>query len=244
MDTSWAHCAWATGEDLSGPHVHRLSHPCSTPHPGTRHEDLPCETGRLGRGAGGSLLRWPHSGLRVGAATHRGHHAAVAPFWGLRCPRGGWVRGGGLCDKDVWDEGPGPWVPPRGGVGVMPRGPAAGDCPGCQQTAPGPAGRVWDSCGPVTEHRGGEGAVWNRGRLLSGLEPEVKVLGAHSSRGFWGQSVPCHSQPQLCLCHHIAFSPMWLCPNSPHEDPPTHRSVTLFQPGHFCGDPSAHKVPF
>ena len=43
--------------------------PAQQPPPETRHEDLPCETGCLGRGAGGSLLRWPHSGLGIGAVA-------------------------------------------------------------------------------------------------------------------------------------------------------------------------------
>ena len=137
MDSAWPSCAWAPGEDLSGPHVHRPRSPLlDTPLQELGTRTCPVKWGAWVGGLVGPFsdghtqvsgwVRWP-------AATHRGHHATVAPFWGLRCPRGGWVRGGGRRDKDMWDGGPGPWVPPRGGVGVMPRGEAAGDCPGCQQ---------------------------------------------------------------------------------------------------------------
>ena len=74
-----------------------LSHPCSTPSPGTRHEDLPCETGRLGRGAGGSRLRWPHSGLGMGVVACG--HSPKSPrrcgsFLGPEMPQG-WLGEGG-----------------------------------------------------------------------------------------------------------------------------------------------------
>ena len=198
--------------------------PARQPPPETRQEDLPCETGRLGRGAGGGLVGpfsdghtqvwgwvwWP-------VATRRGHHAAAAPFGVLRCPRGGWGRGRGRRDGDVWDRGPGPWVPPRGGVGVMPRGEAASDGRRCQQ-APrrAPQARCGIPVAPAQDTRRGAGL----GQGTLPLRPGARGPGAGGQlrRGFWGRSVPGHSQPRLCLCRDIAFSPVCLGPNVPHED--------------------------
>ncbi len=188
--------------------------------PETRQEDLPCETGRLGRGACGSLLRWPHSGLGVGAVAcdhSPSHHAAAAPFWGLRCPRGGWGSGGGCCDGEVWDGGPGPWVPHRGGEGVMPRGGEAGDGPGCQQAQRhAPQARCGIPVAPAQNTRWEAGL----GQGTLPLRPGGQGQGAGGPllHGFLGQSVPGHSQPRLHLCHDIAFSPVCLGPNAPHED--------------------------
>ena len=154
--------------------------------PGTQHKDLPCETGYLGRGAGGSLLRWPHSGLGVGVVACG--HSPWSPrrcssFLGSEMPQG-WLGGGGVGrrDKDVWDGVPGPWVLPLGGVGVMRRGEAASDGPGCQQAQRRPPqARCGIPVVPAQDTRRGQG--WDRGCLLSGLEPEVKMLGARSSMG-------------------------------------------------------------
>ena len=183
---SWAHCAWAPGEDLSGPHVHRPQSPLlNSPLQRLGKRTCPVKRGAWVGGLVGPCsdgytqvwgwVRWP-------VATRRRHHAAAAPFWGLRCPRGGWVGGGGRCDRDMWDRGPGPWVPPRGGVGIMPRGEVASDGPGCQQAQRRPPqARCGIPVVPAQDTRRGQG--WDRGCLLSGLEPEVKMLGARSSMG-------------------------------------------------------------
>ena len=113
MDTSWAHCAWAPGEDLSGPHVHRPQSPLlNSPLQGLGTRTCPVKRGAWVGGLVGPFsdghtqvwgsVRWP-------VATRRGHHAAAAPFWGLRCPRGGWGRGEvavtGTCGTGVLGPG-------------------------------------------------------------------------------------------------------------------------------------------
>ena len=52
----------------------------------------------------------------------------------------------------------------------MPRGEGPVTVLGVNKHSTPPQGRVWVSCGPVTAHQMG-GRGWNRGRLLSGLEP-------------------------------------------------------------------------
>ena len=119
------------------------------------------------------------------AATRRSHHAAAAPFWGLRCPRGGWVRGGGRRDRDVWDGGPGPWVPPQEEWASCPEGRRPVTVLGVSKhrAAPRPAGRPGVGFLQPRHRTPDGGRGWDRGRFLSGLEPEVKVLGARSSAG-------------------------------------------------------------
>ena len=108
----------------------------------------------------------------------------------------------------------------------MPRGEAAGDGPGCQQAPRRAAPRRQAGCGipaaPAQDARRGAGL----GQGTLPLRPGARGQGAGGPllRGFWGQSVPGHSQPRLCLCHHIAFSPVCLGPNAPHEDARTQAS--------------------
>ena len=179
------------------------------------------------------------------AATRRSHHAAAAPFWGLRCPRGGWVRGGGRRDRDVWDGGPGPWVPPQEEWASCPEGRRPVTVLGVSKhrAAPRPAGRP--GVGFLqTRHRtpdGGRG--WDRGRFLSGLEPEVKVLGARSSAGS-GVSRSQATPSPVSVSAITSPSPPCVWVQMPPMRTLAHRSVTSSHPGQLCGGPSAHKVPF
>ena len=105
----------------------------------------------------------------------------------------------------------------------MPRGEATGDGPGCQQAQRRPpAGRVWDSCRPGTERQTG-GGVGTGDASFQAWSPRSRCWGP-LLRGVWGRSVPGHCQPRLCLCRHIAFPPVCLGPNAPHEDARTQAS--------------------
>ena len=246
MDASWAHCAWAPGEDLSGPHVHRPQSPLfHAPLQGLGKRTCPVKRGAWVGGLVGPFsdghtqvwgsVRWP-------AATRQGHHASAAPFWGLRFPRGGWVRGGGRRDRDMWDGGPGPWVPPRGGVGVMPRGEAAGDGPGCQQA---PRRPPQAACGipaaPGTGHQTGAGL----GQGTLPLRPGARRQGA-GGRSSAGSGVGRSQATPSPISVSAVTSPSPPCVRvqMPPMRTPAHRPVTLSHPGQLCSDPSAHKVPF
>ena len=150
------------------------------------------------------------------AATRRGHHAAAAPFWGMRCPSGG---GGKVAVTRTCGMGAlGP--SPRRSGGHAQRG-GASDSPGCQQAQhppprPGVGFLRPRHCTPDGWQGLEQGTFTLRpGALDQGVggPPLPRVLGSVGPRP---PSAPSLSLPSHCLLPRVTVSKPPPMRTSPH----------------------------